>query len=167
MQMKRTRVTHENIEDVMCEMSTIDQREQLEVGCVTWGITYEGDQRGQMTVWPNGRAAIALGGDSIWGDWVPTHESDWPEDRLLPDNAPDIWYDDNGVEHETEGKYRGLKIDGLKIDLLYEEIDDIIQDYTVTQKMDPGQVLDTMREIARRIEAEAKEYEDSLEAGES
>jgi hypothetical protein len=22
-----------------------------------------------MTTWPNGRAALCLGGDSIWGDW--------------------------------------------------------------------------------------------------
>ena len=46
-----------------------DQSRELSIGCRTWGIVYEGGQRGQITIWPNGRGAICFGGDSVWGDW--------------------------------------------------------------------------------------------------
>ena len=45
-----------------------DQARELEIGCVTWAVLY-GSQRGQMTVWPNGRGAVCWGSDSVWGDW--------------------------------------------------------------------------------------------------
>lgn len=62
-------VDQDNIEHVKNNMSALDQAEALEPGCETWGITYDGGQRGQMTRWPNGRGAICRGGDSDWGDW--------------------------------------------------------------------------------------------------
>jgi hypothetical protein len=68
-------ITSENLEDIREQVSTCDQARALIVGCRTWGIFYEpGRQRGQMTVWPNGRGAIDFGGDSIWGDWDETHQ---------------------------------------------------------------------------------------------
>jgi hypothetical protein len=65
--MARTEITAENI-DAAREALPRDQAAQLAVGCVTWGVLYEpGQQRGQVTVWPDAdRAAVALGGDSIW-----------------------------------------------------------------------------------------------------
>lgn len=63
-------VTAENLETVKSEMTALDQIKDVEPGCETWAITYEGGQRGQMTVWPKtGRGAICFGGDSEWGDW--------------------------------------------------------------------------------------------------
>lgn len=69
-----TTVTAENIEQVREMCTACDQAKALEPGCITWGFTGEGGQRGQMTTWPNGRAAIALGGDSLWGDYDPSNE---------------------------------------------------------------------------------------------
>jgi hypothetical protein len=62
-------VTADNLETVRVEMAAVDQREELVPGCATWAITYEGGQRGQMTIWPGGRGAVAWGGDSQWGEW--------------------------------------------------------------------------------------------------
>ena len=71
MTMERITVTADNLETVRETMHGRDQAEELVVGCETWGILYQpGNQRGQMTVWPNGRAAIMLGGNSAWGDWI-------------------------------------------------------------------------------------------------
>lgn len=64
-----TIVTADNIEQVREEVVALDQREELVVGCETWPVWYQGGQRGQMTVYPYGRAAIYLGGNSMWGDW--------------------------------------------------------------------------------------------------
>ena len=54
-----------------CEVHGVppDQLAELEVGCETWPIGGNGDERGQMTVWPNGRGAVMRGGMSDWGDW--------------------------------------------------------------------------------------------------
>lgn len=69
MKMDMATITEGNIEHTKQMCGAIDQRNELIVGCVTWGIIYEGGQRGQMTRWPNGRGAVAYGGDSQWGDW--------------------------------------------------------------------------------------------------
>ena len=66
--MYRYIVTEENIEAVR-DMICSDQAERLEVGCETWSIIYTGGQSGCMTIWPNGRGGIMLGGDTDWGDW--------------------------------------------------------------------------------------------------
>ncbi|NUB25745.1 hypothetical protein GAY30_12705 [Azospirillum brasilense] len=64
-----TTVTAENIETVR-ELLPCDHAAEIEVGCETWGITYGGGQRGQITVWPEQkRAAGCYRGDSDWGDW--------------------------------------------------------------------------------------------------
>lgn len=47
----------------------VDQAREWEPDCQTWPIYYAGGQRGQMTVWPNGRGAVSWGGDSAWGEW--------------------------------------------------------------------------------------------------
>lgn len=68
--LERTEVTAANLQSVADNLPALDQAESLAVGCVTWGIFYEPwRQRGQITTWPNGRAAIMLGADSEWGDW--------------------------------------------------------------------------------------------------
>lgn len=83
-------VTRDNIEVVKDSMAALDQRAELAPGCVTWAIYYEpGSQRGQMTVWPNGRGAIARGGDSIWGDWDDTA-------KVLVCDADEGVYDEDG-----------------------------------------------------------------------
>ena len=43
------KVDEANIEHVRNNMSALDQAEALEPGCETWGILYQGNQRGQMT----------------------------------------------------------------------------------------------------------------------
>jgi hypothetical protein len=64
------RVTDENFDAALASCAALDQRAELDVGCETWGILYDGSQRGQMTVWPmDGRGAVCYGGDSFWGDW--------------------------------------------------------------------------------------------------
>ena len=60
-------VTAANTETVR-EGLPCDQAAELIVGCRTWG-TYVRGQRGQITVWPDGRCAVCAGGDSVWGDW--------------------------------------------------------------------------------------------------
>ena len=62
-------VTPGNV-DALKEQLPTDQARQLISECRTWPITHECGQSGQMTVWPNGRAAISLGGDSSWGEWI-------------------------------------------------------------------------------------------------
>lgn len=61
-------VTKANIETLKETVSCVDQRDEFVPGCVTWGIIVASN-RGQMTRWPNGRGAVAFGGDSHWGDW--------------------------------------------------------------------------------------------------
>ena len=63
-------VTAENLRDARESCIAIDQRNEMEPGCETWGITYAGGQRGQMTVsTETGRGAVMWGGDSEWGNW--------------------------------------------------------------------------------------------------
>lgn len=62
--MDHTIVTADNIDVARESCQAIDQRKELIVGCRTWDTT-----TGSMTVWPNGRAAVCFGGDSVWGDW--------------------------------------------------------------------------------------------------
>ncbi len=85
-------------EDLMKErVAAGDQAEELVPGCETWGIIYQpGNQRGQMTRWPNGRGAVCFGGDSQWGDWV--------DDKLHIDDTGEV-YDEDGelVSEETDG----------------------------------------------------------------
>ncbi len=91
------KVTEDNIEQVREEISSLDQREKLEVGCETWAVFYTGRQRGQMTVWPDkGLAALDLGGNSIWGDWDSNARNLITEDE--DENGFKIVYDENG-EH--------------------------------------------------------------------
>lgn len=63
-----TLVTSENIEEIKADMSANDQRDEIAIGCETWGVLFRG-ARGQMTRWPNGRGAVAFGSTSIWGTW--------------------------------------------------------------------------------------------------
>lgn len=81
-----TRVTSDNI-DALRDSMAVDQAGELAVGCKTWPIHVDG-QRGQMTVWPNGRAAVALGADSIWGEWE--------DGRLIADSGDGAWFDASG-----------------------------------------------------------------------
>ena len=85
--MERITVTEANLEWVKTSMAAGDQASELVIGCETWGIIYQpGGQRGQMTRWPDGRGAVAFGGDSQWGEWfgniLVLDESD-PEGNIL------------------------------------------------------------------------------------
>jgi hypothetical protein len=66
--MELTVVTGENV-DAIGAFMPCDQYAEIVPGCVTWGITHSGGRGGQMTVWPNGRGAVAWGGNSRWGEW--------------------------------------------------------------------------------------------------
>ncbi|MGB7210875.1 MAG: hypothetical protein WBD27_19630, partial [Pyrinomonadaceae bacterium] len=89
-------VTADNIDDAREEVTALDQRRELAVGCETWSIAYlPGSQGGWITVWPDkGRAAVCHGGDSVWGKWdanartIHTDEEDEYGNRIV--------YDDNG-----------------------------------------------------------------------
>jgi len=79
-------VTSENLEDIREQIPALDQQQELKVGQVisTWPVYYEpGAQRGQLTVWHEGRdecrAALCLGGDSAWGRWSE-------EEGFIPDD---------------------------------------------------------------------------------
>jgi hypothetical protein len=61
-------VTEENIGGMEAWMPP-DQMAELVPECITWGFLYGEGQRGQMTIWPNGRGAVEWGGDSHWGQW--------------------------------------------------------------------------------------------------
>lgn len=63
----------------------VDQALVWENGCETWPIFYSGGQRGQMTVWPNGRGAVAWGGDSQWGEWNATTQTLTLDDGVVVD----------------------------------------------------------------------------------
>jgi hypothetical protein len=89
--MTRYTVTAENIDDVRETVTALDQRRELEVGCETWAIFYEGRQRGQMTIWPSGRGAIMNGGDSRYGDWDANART------LILDDGSDEVYDETGA----------------------------------------------------------------------
>ncbi len=93
-------VTADNIDMVKTTMAACDQEGQLIPGCETWGIIYQpGNQRGQMTRWPNGRGAVDFGGDSAWGDWKG--------ELLLLDerdeNEQDVYYDEDGDRVNEDG----------------------------------------------------------------
>lgn len=85
------RVTSDNLDEVISSMAALDQAEELAPGCITWAIFYDpGDQRGQMTVWPNGRGAMACGGDSVWGDW--------------DEDSQTLQIDDGGGTYDCDGE---------------------------------------------------------------
>lgn len=95
--MQHHHVTAENIDIVRDQIASGDQREEVEPGCETWGILYQpGSQRGQITVWPReGRAAIALGGPSVWGDWDPDTRTIITD--YVDTNGRPIVYDETGA----------------------------------------------------------------------
>jgi hypothetical protein len=81
--------TEEELTAVRKAHPALDQACELCVGAETWGIIYEGGQRGQMSRWPTSRGAICLGGDSLWGDWYG--------DQLRIDDGLTI-YNEDGEE---------------------------------------------------------------------
>lgn len=66
--MEKHTVTVDNIDSIRETMAAIDQADELIPGCETWGILHGGN-RGQITIWPNGRGAVSYGGDSLWGEY--------------------------------------------------------------------------------------------------
>ena len=82
----------------------LDQARALVPGATTWGIRYAGGQRGQMSRWPDGRGAIATGGDSAWGDWIPVPSADG-RGGLVETLALDAggYYDEYGQVIELPG----------------------------------------------------------------
>jgi hypothetical protein len=90
-------ITVDNMQDIKGMMAACDQATEVYPGCVTWGIIYDGGQRGQMTIYPKtGRAALCLGGDSIWGDWSGG--------CLHADSGEEIWTSDGELVADTEAK---------------------------------------------------------------
>jgi hypothetical protein len=73
MTIERFKVTADNLDEAKDACRANDQRKELEIGDETWGITYDGGQRGQMSRYnKSGRGAVCFGGDSLWGDWTIT-----------------------------------------------------------------------------------------------
>lgn len=87
-------VTAENLESVKDEMSCVDQSTELAIGCLTWGIYYAGQNRGQMTVWPDGRGAVEFGGPSLWGDWDSKTETLTTDDGEVYDSGGSLVIDE-------------------------------------------------------------------------
>jgi len=93
--MEYYKVTKKNIDEAKENCCSCDQARELRPGCETWGIIYPpGNQRGQMTRWPNGRGAVCFGCESEWGDWE-SEWGDWEGDLLHIDNE-DLYYDKDG-----------------------------------------------------------------------
>lgn len=96
--MTRIKVTAENFQEVNKMVLASDMAAEVKIGqeIETWPITYEGGQRGQMTVYhPAERAAIFTGGLSVWGDW--------DEDTRTLRDEDGAEYDENGEPVEVEG----------------------------------------------------------------
>ena len=87
-------VTEENIDDVREQIAAVDQAQEVCPGCQTWPIYYEGQQRGQITVWPDGRVRMCYGGDSVYGELF----------RWGDDPAPYIMIDDSGEIFDLNGQ---------------------------------------------------------------
>lgn len=100
-------ITAENIEQMKDQLPG-DQARELAIGCRTWGVTYAGSCRGQITVWPNGRGAVCLGGDSVWGDWGNNAQLLYTED-----------YDESGrsIAYTTDGEQVALDADGKPVEI--------------------------------------------------
>lgn len=86
-------VTPRNLDEVRESMAANDQRDEVGPGCVTWPIRYANGQRGQMTLWANGRGAVAWGGTSEWGTVTEIRVDDGTEeggteDVLILDRDP-------------------------------------------------------------------------------
>ena len=98
--LEHTDVTFDNFEEVLESIPYRDQRNEMMIGCQTWPIIYQpGNQRGQGTWWTNGRIAIALGSDSIWGDMVD-------DETMLSDDGE--YYDLAGnPKGQDDGEDRG------------------------------------------------------------
>ena len=89
----------EAIDAVAC----IDQRVEFAIGTETWGIILAaGGQRGQMSRYTGGRGAIAMGGDSDWGDWY--HDADHG-DYLMTDAG--LAYNQDGDNIDALSRYVG------------------------------------------------------------
>lgn len=107
--MEVTVVTTENLDDAEVYCSALDQRAELVPGCETWGITYGGGQRGQMTRWPNNRGAASFGAESLWGWWDGDilHIDEKEAARVDPDSDGESWgYNASGevIDYNTSGE---------------------------------------------------------------
>jgi hypothetical protein len=96
-------VTEENLEEARAACVAIDQARELVPGSKTWGIIYEGGQRGQMSRYPDDSGAICLGGQSIWGWWIDSHDPTDPcvADMLQTDDGH--YYGEHGQEMDQSG----------------------------------------------------------------
>jgi len=75
----RVEITPENIDKIKSQLP-IDQAEQLKQGCSTWKFNdKDGKQSGNITLWPEGYAAINYSVDrnrqSSWGQWNQINET--------------------------------------------------------------------------------------------
>lgn len=90
-------VTEDNIEEVRDGMgNSMDQRGELQPGCVIWSI-WAGVEVGRMTTWPNGRGAVCWNADSSWGEW------DEDERRLYLDDGGSVDEDGEFMDEDEEG----------------------------------------------------------------
>ncbi len=68
----KTRITKENLDQIK-KKAPEDLAGELEAGCESWPFQ-QGNKKGQMVVWPSGRAAIEKNGKAEWGHWSPRRE---------------------------------------------------------------------------------------------
>lgn len=89
-------ITADNLQWYRDIVSFSDQAAELKPDEVmsTYCFLYENRQRGQLTVYhSSGRAAVALGGDSEWGDW----DNDNQSLRLTHYDDTHVWRVDIGA----------------------------------------------------------------------
>ncbi len=92
-----TTVSADNIQSTRNDIPC-DQASELCVGCHTWPIyLWPGNQRGQITVWPNDRAGICFGGDTIWGFYRDATNS------ILADDGAEYSSEGEMIQEATEG----------------------------------------------------------------
>ncbi len=100
------KLTSENLAEIMQAIVANDQVDQLSIGQTvsTYAFTSDGGQRGQLTVWHDQqRGAVALGGDSDWGDW----DHDANALRVTGPGDTHVWYVGNDQvweEADTESE---------------------------------------------------------------
>lgn len=108
-ELENVTVTNDNIAQLREAISATDQANELKTGEVisTYGFLYEGEQRGQLTVYhSSGRAAVECGGDSNWGDWDHDETSlrltDTDDTHVWVVAGSQIWEESDTSEEEGE-----------------------------------------------------------------
>lgn len=99
--------TIETAEDLAAvrEVAPVNIRDGLEVGCSVGRVDCaerHGQSLGWIVTWPDGRAALATNGDSVWGD-VVGGTADLDHGTIIADNGEVLPLDDGWTLYVSRG----------------------------------------------------------------